>query len=85
MFDVDNTTNSVYVMLEDRLDSLFKKADEYTTLEKMKGASLVGKKYRPLFSYFQHLKSDEPDQGAFRIVRYTTIEAIMRLSDGMEA
>ena len=56
-------------MLEDRLEALFKKEEEYTILEKMKGSTLVGRKYRPLFPYFEHLKSDQPDQGAFRVVR----------------
>jgi len=60
-------------MLEDRLEALFRKTEEYTVLEKMKGSSLVGRKYRPLFPYFQHLKSDEPDEGAFRVVRLDLI------------
>ena len=55
-------------MLEDRLDALFKKPEEYTLLGKMTGASLEGKKYKPLFSYFEHMKSTEPDQGAFRVL-----------------
>ena len=56
-------------MLEDRLDSLFKKPEEFTVLEKMLGSTLVGKKYKPLFEYFAHMKSTEVDKGAFRIVR----------------
>ena len=56
-------------MLEDRLTALFKNEDEYAIQEKMKGSTLVGRKYCPLFPYFQHLKSDQPDQGAFRVVR----------------
>lgn len=55
-------------MLEDRLDALFKKPEEYTVLGKMTGASLEGKKYKPLFPYFEHMKSTEPDQGAFRVL-----------------
>lgn len=65
----DTTTDGVYIMLEDRLEALFKGEEEYSIMEKMKGSTLVGRKYRPLFPYFQHLKSDQPDQGAFRIVR----------------
>lgn len=65
----DTTTDQTYIMLEDRLDALFKTKEEYHILDKMKGSSLVGRKYRPLFNYFLHLKSEEPDQGAFRIVR----------------
>jgi len=66
---IDTTKDSVYIMLEDRLEALFKEKAEYSILERMKGSSLVGRKYRPLFPYFQHLKSDQPGQGAFRIVR----------------
>ena len=55
-------------MLEDRLEALFKTKEEYLILDSMKGSSLVGKKC-PLFNYFLHLKSEQPDQGAFRIVR----------------
>ena len=56
----------------DRLEALFKKPEEYTILEgsPFKGSTLVGKKYQPLFPYFAHLKSTEPDKGTFRIVRY---------------
>ena len=59
-------------MLEDRLEALFKKPEEYTILEggRFKGSTLVGKKYEPLFPYYAHLKSTEPDSGAFRIVRW---------------
>ena len=54
-------------MLEDRLDALFKAPDEYTVLDKFPGASLEGKRYQPLFEYFAHMKSTEPDKGAFRV------------------
>eukprot|EP00731_Ephydatia_muelleri_P007312 Em0003g1560a len=72
----DNTTEKVYIMLEDRLAALFKQPEEYTILERMVGASLVGKKYKPLFNYFAHLKTAEPNKGAFRIVsdKYVTAE-----------
>ena len=56
-------------MLEDRLGALFKAAEEYHVLEKIQGASLVGKKYQLLFDYFVHFKSSEEGKGAFRIVR----------------
>ena len=55
-------------MLEDRLDALFKDSNEYTLLDKMKGSSLEGIKYKPLFDYFIHMKSGEKDRGAFRVV-----------------
>ena len=57
-------------MLKDRREALFKMPDEYTILEEMKGQTLVGKKYEPLFDYFVHYKSDVPGQGAFRVVRW---------------
>ena len=68
----DNSTGNIYIMLEDRLEALFKKPEEYTVMEggRFLGSALVGKKYQPLFEYFAHLKSTEPDSGAFRIVRY---------------
>ena len=65
----DNTYNNVYIILKDRLGALFKMEEEYTIIEEMRGAALVGKKYRPLFKYFIHLKSEEEGRGAFRIVR----------------
>ena len=71
--------NSVYIMLEDRLDALFKTKEEYSILEQMKGSSLVGRKYRPLFTYFQHLKSDQPRQGAFRIVRSVCVLYLLHI------
>ncbi len=66
----DNSNEHVYILLEDRLEALFHSPAEYTVLDKMAGASLVGKKYKPLFSYFAHLKSEEPDRGAFRVLRW---------------
>ena len=70
-FSSDNSTGNVYIMLEDRLEALFKKPEEYTIMEggRFKGSTLVGKKYEPLFPYFAHLKSTEADSGAFRVVR----------------
>ena len=64
----DNTTDGVYIMLEDRLEALFKKPEEYTILERMMGRSLEGKKYKPLFPYFETMKSSEPNTGAFRVL-----------------
>ena len=65
----DNAHDQVYIMLRDRLGALFKTEEEYTILEEMKGESLVGKKYKPLFDYFADMKSSEPDAGAFRVIR----------------
>lgn len=69
----DNSTHQVYILLEDRLEALFHSPADYSLLDKMTGSSLVGKKYKPLFNYFAHLKSDEPDKGAFRILRQAAV------------
>ena len=69
----DNKTEKVYIMMEARLVELFKKPEEYTVLEKMKGSSLAGLTYTPLFPYFQHMKSSGPGQGAFRVVTDTYV------------
>ena len=68
----DNSTGNVYIILEDRLEVLFKKQEKYILVEgrRLLGSALVGKKYQPLFPYFAHLKFTEPGTGAFRIVRY---------------
>ena len=55
-------------MLEDRLDALFKKPEEYTIIERFLGHSLEGRKYKPLFPYFDTMKSAEPSKGAFRVL-----------------
>lgn len=65
---IDKSTSSVYIMMEDRLGALFKTSEEYRIIETMVGSSLEGKKYKPLFSYFQHMKSTNPDEGAFRVL-----------------
>jgi len=71
----DNKTEKVYIMMEARLTQLFKKEEEYTVLEKMKGADLKGLTYTPLFSYFKHLKGSSPGVGAFRVVTDTYVTA----------
>ena len=45
----DNKTDKVFIMMEARLVELFKKPEDYTVLEKMKGVSLKGLSYTPLF------------------------------------
>ncbi|XP_015766182.1 PREDICTED: isoleucine--tRNA ligase, cytoplasmic-like [Acropora digitifera] len=60
----DCQTNNVYIMMEARLEALFKKPEEYQIMERFKGAKLKGKTYRPLFNYFHDLK----DVGAFRVL-----------------
>ncbi len=65
----EGVSGRVYLLLEERLSALFKSEQEYTILDKMQGKQLCGMKYEPLFPYYQGLKSTEPGQGAFRIVR----------------
>ncbi|KFM74142.1 Isoleucine--tRNA ligase, cytoplasmic, partial [Stegodyphus mimosarum] len=60
----DNSTGKVYIMMEARLEALFKKPTEYTVLERFKGKVLKDLTYEPLFPYFKHLKS----KGAFRVL-----------------
>lgn len=70
----ENSTGKLFVILESRIDELFKKPEEYEIMkEQFKGSDLVGKKYAPLFPYFLHLKSSAPDTGAFRVVRWALI------------
>ena len=67
----ENSTGKFYVMLESRIEEVFKDPAKYTIMRdrQLKGSALVGKKYVPLFPYFLHLKSAEPDAGAFRVAR----------------
>lgn len=57
-------------MLEDRLEALFKKQEEYTIIERLTGRSLEGKKYKPLLPYFENMKSNNSNEGAFRVLWY---------------
>ncbi|KAL3312459.1 Isoleucine--tRNA ligase, cytoplasmic, partial [Cichlidogyrus casuarinus] len=41
------------ILMESRLSSLFKKAQEYKILEKFKGSTLKDKRYLPMFDYFK--------------------------------
>lgn len=69
----DCETNNVYILMEARLEALFKKPEEYTILERFKGATLKGKTYKPLFNYFQDFRAT----GAFRVLAdgYVTEES----------
>uniref|UniRef100_A0A0B7BCJ2 Isoleucine--tRNA ligase, cytoplasmic n=1 Tax=Arion vulgaris TaxID=1028688 RepID=A0A0B7BCJ2_9EUPU len=70
----DNTTNKVYIMMEQRLSALFKTEEEYSILEKFPGKKLEGKEYIPLFDYFKQYKQLT---GAFRVLvdTYVTTDA----------
>jgi isoleucyl-tRNA synthetase len=58
----DKASGERYLLAEARLSAYFKKEDEYTILEKVKGSALKGWTYQPLFDYFK----DQP--GAFRFL-----------------
>ncbi|XP_053378371.1 isoleucine--tRNA ligase, cytoplasmic-like [Mercenaria mercenaria] len=70
----DNNTGKVYIMMEARLEALFKHPEEYTVLEKFPGKVLENKKYKPLFQYFTYMRERS---GAFRILcdSYVTAES----------
>jgi len=54
----DTSTENIYILMEARLEALYKKADEYVILEKFLGETLFGKTYEPLFPYFAHVSHD---------------------------
>lgn len=70
----DNNTSNVYIMMEARLEALFKHPDEYTILEKFPGQVLENKRYKPLFPYFTYMREKS---GAFRVLcdSYVTAES----------
>jgi isoleucyl-tRNA synthetase len=45
-------TQKVYILMECRIEYVFKSLDKVEILEKMAGKALAGKKYEPLFDYF---------------------------------
>ena len=59
----DEDKGHVYILAECRLAYTLKQANikKHTVIEKIKGETLVGKKYIPLFNYFESMK----EQGCF--------------------
>jgi len=58
---IDKATGHKYILLEKRLDALYKNPakgenTEFTVLSRFKGQDLVGKKYVPLFDYFYEVR-----------------------------
>ncbi|XP_070256993.1 isoleucine--tRNA ligase, cytoplasmic isoform X2 [Myotis yumanensis] len=53
-----------FILMEARLPALYKLESDYEILERFPGASLQGKKYRPLFDYFVKWK----EHGAFTVL-----------------
>ncbi len=62
--DLTDDKRPCYVMAEARLSTIFKKADQYELVAKLKGADLKGWEYEPLFPYF----ADKKAEGAFRVL-----------------
>lgn len=69
----DVATGNVYVLMEARLEALYKKDDQYTVMEIFKGEKLKGKRYKPLFPYFTYMS----EKGAFQVLNdgYVTEES----------
>ncbi len=63
-------------MMEARLSALFKSEDEYQIIEKFAGKTLKGKRYKPIFDYYAHLKSD----GGFQVCWKALFSMTFRLS-----
>lgn len=63
---LDGETGSKYILLEKRLDTLYKnvKKADFKILEKFKGSTLAGKRYIPLYDYFKSFS----DRGSFTVV-----------------
>ena len=57
----DKDDGTVYIVAEARLDSVYKKAEAYDVVAKLKGADLKGWTYEPLFPYFKDMS------GAFTV------------------
>lgn len=70
----DHESGREYILAEARLGAQYKSSEAYTILETLKGGSLAGKRYQPLFSYF----ADKANEGAFRII----LEEAVSTEDG---
>ena len=62
--DLTDDARPCYVMAEARLSSIFRKEGTFEVVSKMKGSSLKGWKYEPLFPYF----ADFAAQGCFTVL-----------------
>ncbi|MEX0932923.1 MAG: isoleucine--tRNA ligase [Candidatus Pacearchaeota archaeon] len=50
----DKSDGSVYILVKNSIKQFFKNPNEYEIIKKVKGKSLEGKKYEPLFNYFKN-------------------------------
>ncbi|XP_005355232.1 isoleucine--tRNA ligase, cytoplasmic isoform X2 [Microtus ochrogaster] len=60
----DVSRGKLFILMEARLSALYKLESDYEILERFPGASLKGKKYKPLFDYFIKYK----ESGAFTVL-----------------
>lgn len=69
---LDKGISKTIILAKERVEAYSKKRD-LEILEEMKGSTLVGKKYEPLFPYFKNLEAE----GAFQVVSdgYVTTES----------
>lgn len=49
---VKDLNDQMFILMEARLDVMFKKKEDYIILDTFSGDKLKGLKYKPLFSYF---------------------------------
>ena len=61
--DLTDDAKPVYVMAKARLATIFKKPEQYELVAEMKGSSLLGWTYEPLFPYFESKRAE----GAFQV------------------
>ncbi|VDD89833.1 unnamed protein product [Enterobius vermicularis] len=66
----DSASGKKYILLEERLFELYKKADGYNVLDRFKGKTMEGKKYQPLFPYFAYMREE---RDAFRVITGTFV------------
>lgn len=53
----DKSDKNIYLLGKDSVPKFFKSSSEYKILKEFSGAELEGKKYKPLFNYFNNLKN----------------------------
>jgi len=58
----DLSDNTIYVLGKEAVSRYFKNSEDYKIMKEISGEDLVGKKYEPLFPYFENLKN------SFRVI-----------------
>ncbi|TPX41391.1 isoleucine---tRNA ligase [Synchytrium endobioticum] len=65
----DGKTGALYILMEKRLEMLYKDPNQYTILEKFKGSHIKGWPYEPIYPYF----ASYADKGAFVMLNDTYV------------